>query len=177
MHPISRSLGGCESWNSTQRRRDPLREEGPQGERSGPREQLTQTVLTTGWKTDQRGQWSQDHHARAYFRSPRRRWWWPGWWQWEQGSDQKGNSEIEAGGEKRGLDHASNTSTLLCLLRSRSICSVNPPGGNLTEKERLTVPMSVELWYWCSHKDICKFYFFAIYFSFILCLLYLFLTF
>ena len=108
MHPVSRSLGGRESWNATQRRRDPLREEGPQGERSGPREQLTQTVLTTGWKTDQRGQWSQDQHARAYFRSPRRRWWWPGWRQWEQGSDQKGNSEIEAGGERRGPDHASN---------------------------------------------------------------------
>ena len=44
--------------------------------------------------------------------------------------------------------------------RSRSICSVNLPGGNLTEEERLTVLMSVDLWYWwCFHKEISEFYF------------------
>ena len=31
--------------------------------------------------------------------------------------------------------------------------------GDLTEKERLTLQMSIEVGYWCSHKDLCKFYF------------------
>ena len=37
--------------------------------------------------------------------------------------------------------------------------SVSLPGGNLAEKERLTLQMSMEGGYWCSHKDIFNFYF------------------
>lgn len=78
VHPVSKV-----SWRASELKRDPevqrdhLREEGAARGTFWAQEQLTRKGLTTVWKKDQRGQRSQDHHARAYFRSPWQRWWWP----------------------------------------------------------------------------------------------------
>lgn len=145
MHPVSRSLGGRESWNATRRRRDPLREE-----------QASKGAFWAGGTADTHGldHRVEDGSERPVVPRPPRK-----------GLLSKPKAEVVVAGmvavragqrperkfgdrSRRGqarLDHASDTSTPLCLLRSRSICSVSLPGGNLPEKERLTALMSVEL--------------------------------